>query len=608
MNKFFTHSVAILMHLAAVTCVPCVYAQDATFYESFDSTPMGEVPEGWNWYSLGSGGGNNWVRGTYGFFGPKIMTSGVEYAIPGNIDEDWLVTPQITPAAGDYLIFDAGQEFVWDDWGSTFHVLISTTSPNRADFTETLAEWTEPDFPGYLYEDRLILDLSAYEGTPIYIAFVHKNPVTAEGAPEPPPSENWYLDNVWVRPLQPLDYSGGEIFGSYSSVIRVAQSKTSVVIGLIVRAAGDNGTAGITSMTFTLAGTSPKVKVKEATLYTTYGESFIATDEENGIVWADVFGTITDPGHEFTITGDQQLERGDTYFWLMYTIEADEADLVYPYPEVDATFEKVVVNGVEHEATVRDTEGAHAVVPPAPVNDNYSNALDLQPSAIPVRYGSYNNRATHETDFEKLAYCATPIYATQMDGANSVWWHFKAPGDGMITVDLSQCDFNTLLLIQDVNHDQLACNKDIDQNAHVFQSKITDFEVEQGKDYYIRVSGEAGYPGDPNAASGVVHMDFSFYTPLGTEEDVTHGLSAVYPNPTEGVVYTDILLKRSETVIVDVMDLLGKPVLSDNKGFLSAGMHEQLPMDVSKLPAGPYMVRVRGTSRLGMKKLMIVKY
>src|SRR5262245_12697441 len=70
-------------------------AQDPTFYESFDSTPAGEVPEGWTWYSLGGSQGNNWVRATYGFFGPKVMTSGVEYALPGQIDEDWLVTPQI---------------------------------------------------------------------------------------------------------------------------------------------------------------------------------------------------------------------------------------------------------------------------------------------------------------------------------------------------------------------------------------------------------------------------------------------------------------------------------------------------------------------------------
>ena len=66
-----------------------VQAQDPTFYETFDSTPTGEVPEGWRTYSLNGDRGNNWVRSVYGFFGPKVMTSGVEYALPGKIDEDF---------------------------------------------------------------------------------------------------------------------------------------------------------------------------------------------------------------------------------------------------------------------------------------------------------------------------------------------------------------------------------------------------------------------------------------------------------------------------------------------------------------------------------------
>jgi hypothetical protein len=588
-----------------------VDAQESTFYESFDATPMGEVPEGWKWYSLGGGSGNNWVRSTYGFFGPKIMTSGVEYAIPGEIDEDWLVTPQITPRAGDHLIFDAGQEYVWDDYGSTYHILISTASSNRADFTETLVSWTEPEFPGYLYEDRLFVDLSAYEGIPIYIAFIHKNPETGEGAdPDLPPPriENWYLDNVWVRNVQPMDYSGGEIFGSYTSVIRVAQSKTSVIIGFIVRAAGDTGSADITSMTFTTGGASPVVSIKEATLYTTYGDSFISTDDEAGIVNADVFGTVSDPGNEFTIEGNQLLERGDTYFWLMYTLEADEKYLTYPYPEVDATFETVVVNGVAHETTVSTTAGAHPVVPHTPINDNYANAIELPASATVVRSGSYNTRATFETEFEKLAYCAEPFFDIAKDGSNSVWWHFRAPGNGMINVDLSTSNFNTLLLIQDTNFDQLACNKDIDQSAFVFQSKITGFEVEAEKEYYIRVTGEGLGPGDPNAASGVIHMDFSFTTPVGVEEEESaYELSPLYPNPAEHTVYTDLTLQRSAEVVLEVVDMLGQRALTSDKGLLAAGTYEHLPLEVGTLSPGTYIVRLRGSPKGKVQKLIILK-
>jgi hypothetical protein len=194
-----------------------------------------------------------------------------------------------------------------------------------------------------------------------------------------------------------------------------------------------------------------------------------------------------------------------------------------------------------------------------------------------------------------------------MDGSNSVWWHFKAPGDGFITVDLSLCDFNTLLLIQDENHDQLACNKDIDQEAFVFQSKITDFPVQQGKDYYIRVTGEGQYPGDVNAASGVVHMDFTFSVPLGVEEAGDQQLLSLYPNPTSGTVYADIFLKKPANVTVEMIDLMGRIVHADNLGTLPTGKHEKLPIEISTLPTGVYLVRIRGTRSVEMKKLIVLK-
>ncbi|HEY5745121.1 MAG TPA: choice-of-anchor J domain-containing protein [Chryseolinea sp.] len=584
-------------------------AQDPTFYETFDGTPRGEVPEGWRTYSLNGAQGTTWERSVYGFFGPKVMTSGLEYALPGKIDEDWLVTPQITPQENDFLIFDSGQEFVFDDWGSTFEIWISTKTDNRADFTELLKSYTEPEFPGYLYSERLLLDLSAYKDTPIYIAFVHKNPVTGEDSDPDNPAmvENWYLDNVWVRPVQPLDYSAGEIFGSFDDVIRVVQSRTTVIISVVVRTAGDNGSADISALTFTTAGSSPKVKIKEATLYTTYGDSFLATNEDTGEVSADLFGSVIDPGDEFTIEGFQDLGRGDNYFWLLYTLEADDAALTYPYPEVDATFESVVVNNVEHATTLSTTSAAHPVVPTTPVNDNYADAIDITPATGTFRLGSYNYKATYETAIgvERLAYCATPIYQSAMDGSNSVWWHFKAPSAGLITADLATSSFNTMLLIQDANGDQLACSKDIDESALVLQSRISNFPVAEGQDLYIRVTGEGRFPGDPNAASGVVNLDFTFEVPLGVEGPFTYELSELYPNPGNGKVNVDIVLHRPANVVLEVTNLMGQTVHVQDEGFLNAGKYEHVTLDVTALPAGPYFVRMRGSSNTAHKLIVV---
>ncbi|MBL0740554.1 T9SS-dependent choice-of-anchor J family protein [Chryseolinea lacunae] len=587
-------------------------AQDPTFYETFDGTASGEVPVGWKSYSLNGDQGNGWVRSVYGFFGPKVMTSGVEYALPGKIDEDWLVTPQITPRANDYLIFDSGQEFVWDDYGSTYEVRISTKTANRADFTTVLKSYTEPEFPGYLYSERLLLNLAAYKDKPIYIAFVHKNPVTGESSdPENPfpRSENWYLDNVWVRAVQPLDYTAGEIFGSFSNVIRVVESGTTVIISVVVRTAGDNGSADISALTFTTAASSPKVKIKKAMLYTTYGDSFLSTNEETGEVYADVYGSITDPGNEFTIEGFQDLARGDNYFWLMYTLEADDAVLTFPYPEVDATFERVVVNGVEHATTLSTTAATHAVVPDVPVNDNYADAIEIEPSpGTTVHTGSYNYKATFETEIvvERLAYCATPNNGSAKDGSNSVWWHFKAPAAGVITVDLSTSKFNTMLLIQDVNGDQLACSKDIDESALVLQSRISNFPVANGQEFFIRVTGEGAGPGDPNAANGVVNLDFTFEVPLGVEGPFSYELSELYPNPTNEKANIDMLLHRPTNVVLEVTNTMGQTVHVQDKGFMPAGKHERVELDVAHLPAGPYVVRLRGSNTTA-RKLMVVK-
>lgn len=593
-------SVLVLLNVATAR------AQEATFSETFDDVPLGEVPDGWKWYSLNGGGGNNWVRSTYGFFGPELMVSGTETAMPGQLDVDWLVTPQLTPARGDYLIFDAGQEMVWDDFGSTFRVLVSTATSNRGDFT-TLQSWTEPEFPGYIYEDRVIVDLSAYEGIPIYLAFVHENPVTAEDGELPPPSEMFYLDNVEVRPLKALDYSAGEVFSESFSVIRVAQSKTSVILGLVVRASGDHGTANITSFSFTTSETSPLIRIQRATLYTTYGDSFIATSEDEGIVYAEEWGSTANPGSEFTITGDQELRAGDNYFWLMFTLDADEQDLVYPFPKVNATFEQVVVNGVGRETTISTTHAFHSVVPPMPLNDSYGNASEIGVSVETQRYGSFNHRATFEMEFEKLAYCATPNGIAAMDGGNSVWWHFRPPGDGFITVDLSTCNFNTLLLILDINHDQLACNKDIDEESHIFQSKITNFDVKGGRDYYIRVAGEGDYPGDPNAASGVIHMDFTYLSPLAAGAESLQSISSLYPNPTDGVLYADLKIEKQGEVVLEAFDLMGRKVHTWNPGFMPAGSNRQIPLDISALTPGAYLVQVRGAKKSGGLKLFILE-
>lgn len=94
------------------------------------------------------------------------------------------MTPQFTPsAATNILIFSQRQTFT-SDYGSVYTIRVSTASQTtHADFA-TIDTQAETDF-GIVYSSYNV-DLSAYNGTPIYVAFVMAND----------DGDNWYIDNV----------------------------------------------------------------------------------------------------------------------------------------------------------------------------------------------------------------------------------------------------------------------------------------------------------------------------------------------------------------------------------------------------------------------------
>lgn len=598
-HAFFSGRITLCLVVMMLLLNASAFAQDATFFENFDNTETGALPEGWTYYQRGgTNPDSRWIVSTYGFFGPRVAWSNWSDAADteGGFDEDWLISPQITPKAGDFLIFDFAQEFVHDDFGSELHMLVSTTTNSPAAFTTTLATYTEADLPGYLHDAKISIDLSAYANKPIYIAFAHKNPSTDIDF-----AEDFYFDNIWVRPPQSADYFAGELSSQFTTPMRVGKSSTYILIGIKLTVAGDYGTANVTSFDFTSTGTTDPSKIVEARLYSTGKDSFISSNDDEGTVDATLFGSVPNPGESFTITGNTELVMGDNFFWMVFVFTSDY-EVEYPFPAADATFEAVTINGVDHPATITDIEGAAVIVPTYPVNDSLAHAMELSPD--PARYASYNNNATVESQYEQLAYCAPDGY---YDVMNTLWWHFKAPAEGKITADLSATQFNTVMVFQDENYNQLACNDNINTNEGLVQSKITDFPVTAGQDIYIRVSG-VGTPTDPNGEAGVVLLDFSFSTPMGTEGDGgPYQLSVPYPNPATGKFSLDVTPRTTGEVIIDIQDMMGKPALTENKGVLSAGARHTVDVNVSALPAGAYLVNVRGNNNSSVRKLMVIK-
>ena len=164
------------------------------FTEGFEGTIF--PPTGWTSFigTNGLGTTNNWIQAAAPNTG--IAAAGNQYEnVVGGIAEDWLVTSQIdlTSAANAELLFYSTQTYGTDDYGSTYEVKISTTSQTtHADFT-TVASYTEATIgTGYTL---LSVDLSAYDGMMVYIAFVHFND----------DGDNWIIDDIEVRSPLSLD-------------------------------------------------------------------------------------------------------------------------------------------------------------------------------------------------------------------------------------------------------------------------------------------------------------------------------------------------------------------------------------------------------------------
>ncbi len=146
-------------------------------------------PAGWASFigENGLGTGQNWVRSTL------APNTGAAHAyvryedVTGGTAEDWLVTPQVRLEAGASLLSFYARDGYSSDYGNIYTVRVSTGSQTtHADFI-TVATYYETDFIYDVYQNFTV-DLSAYIGQDIYVAFVMEND----------DGDNFYLDDVML--------------------------------------------------------------------------------------------------------------------------------------------------------------------------------------------------------------------------------------------------------------------------------------------------------------------------------------------------------------------------------------------------------------------------
>ncbi|MEP0546325.1 MAG: choice-of-anchor J domain-containing protein, partial [Rhodothermales bacterium] len=204
------------------------------FPEDFEDTAIGEIPEGWARFDNGIGD-RQWAVFNNSTLGNVARSQFQNVDDGGDPAEDYLATPQFDVEMGTTLSFDAAETFGFADFGSTFQVLISTTAQTGIENYTVLETYNEDDFPTATDGAATFeIDLSAFAGESVYIAFGHIND----------DGDDFLLDNVDVTVEMVEDMTIAEA--------RAAGSGAMVTVnGTVSRAKGafsyfQDDTAGLT--------------------------------------------------------------------------------------------------------------------------------------------------------------------------------------------------------------------------------------------------------------------------------------------------------------------------------------------------------------------------
>ena len=122
-------------------------------------------PVGWTAKHIS--GSKEWTRSTSSADGPiGTACAKVGYANPRH--ENWLITPQLFPVAGENFKFKIKTNYYFPK--TTLHVKISTASNDTSDFTTTALTLSNVTEIPTTWTEHTV-DMSAYVGSPVYIGF-----------------------------------------------------------------------------------------------------------------------------------------------------------------------------------------------------------------------------------------------------------------------------------------------------------------------------------------------------------------------------------------------------------------------------------------------------
>lgn len=177
----------ILLFLASLFCVYTFEAQ-TTLHEDFESWPL----TGWQILERGAAL-DGWIEDWEGIqhTGTGSANSGIDNAQSDN----WLISPAVNVVNGNYqLKYWEISKNIGYYYKATVLVSSGSNDPASGDFVEIYEANMLNDA---LWEERII-DLSAYNGQNIYVAFRHEG--GSQGT-----YHNWFIDDVSVSPSSYTD-------------------------------------------------------------------------------------------------------------------------------------------------------------------------------------------------------------------------------------------------------------------------------------------------------------------------------------------------------------------------------------------------------------------
>ena len=138
-----------------------------------------------------------------------------------------------------------------------------------------------------------------------------------------------------------------------------------------------------------------------------------------------------------------------------------------------------------------------------PANDDFANAVVIDPATLPATVNGTNVDATGET--------GDPSGGTG-SAVNTVWWEVTPAADGALNVDTFGSDFDTYLAVFTGSSlstlNSVAQNDDVDAGG-VLESEVT-FTATSGTTYYIQVDGNG-------AATGSITLNVAYVPPANDD-------------------------------------------------------------------------------------------